>query len=75
MLVKWPPTMIGECFGIAYLEDHSGGDNRGDTQLHQSTPVTGQHHTEPVQGVRSVGGDNAVKRHLTHDQEDHQSQL
>jgi hypothetical protein len=63
------------CCGTAYLEDHAGGDDGGDTQLHQSSTVTGKHHTEPVQGVRGVGGDNAVKRHLTHDQEDHQSQL
>lgn len=57
------------------LEDHAGGDDRGDTQLHQSTPVTGQHHTKPVQGVRRVGGDDTVQRHLTHDQEDEKSQL
>lgn len=62
-------------YGITHLENHAGGDDRGDTQLHQSTPVAGQHHTEPVQRVRGVGRDNAVKRHLTHDQEDHQSQL
>ena len=60
---------------IAYLENHAGGDDRGDTQLHQSTTVTGQHHTKPVQGVRSVGGDDTVQRHLTHDQEDEESQL
>lgn len=37
-----------------YLENHAGGDNRGDTQLHQGTTVTGQHHTQPVQGIRGV---------------------
>lgn len=58
-----------------YLENHAGGDDGGDTQFHQSTPVTGQHHTQPVQRVRGVGGDNAVQRHLTHDQEDQQGQL
>lgn len=60
---------------ITYLEDHAGGDDRGDTQFHQSTTVTGQHHTEPVQGVRGVGGDDTIERHLAHDQEDKQSQL
>ena len=58
-----------------YLENHAGGDDGGDTQFHQSTPVTGQHHTQPVQRIRGVGGDNAVQRHLTHDQENQQGQL
>jgi len=31
-----------------HLEDHSRGDNWGDTQLHECTSVTGKHHTEPV---------------------------
>ena len=41
-------------FWFTYLEDHAGGDDGGNTQLHQRTPVTGQHHTQPVQGVGSV---------------------
>jgi hypothetical protein len=48
-------TQSWEIVEFAYLEDHAGGDDRGDTQLHESTTVTGQHHAEPVQGVRSVG--------------------
>lgn len=60
---------------IAYLEDHAGGDDGSDTQLHKSTTVTGQHHTQPVQGVRGVGGHDTVKGHLAHDQEDQESQL
>lgn len=30
------------------LENHSGGDNWGDSQFHQSTSVTCQHHSQPV---------------------------
>lgn len=59
----------------AYLEDHAGGDDRGDTQLHQSTTVTGQHHTKPVERIGSVRGDNTIQRHLTHDKEDEQGEL
>jgi hypothetical protein len=55
-MVNFLVTQISiDSWFIAYLEDHAGGDDRGDTQLHESTTVTGQHHTEPVQGVRSVG--------------------
>lgn len=53
-----------------YLEDHAGGNDRSGAQLHQSSSVTGQHHTEPVDWIGGVRGDNAIKRHLAHDQED-----
>lgn len=56
------------------LEDHARGDDGCDTQLHQSSSVTGQDHTQPVEGVRVVGRDNAVKGHLAHDQEDEKCQ-
>lgn len=56
------------------LEDHAGGDDGGNTQLHQRSPVTGHHHTQPVERVRGVRGDNAVQRHLAHDQEDQERQ-
>ena len=36
------------------LENHARGNDGGDTQLHQSTSVTGHHHSEPVQRVRGV---------------------
>jgi len=36
------------------LEDHSRGDNRGDTQFHQSPSVTRHHHSQPVYGIRTV---------------------
>ena len=52
-----------DCFsgGIkTYLEDHAGGDDGGNTQFHQCSSVTGQHHTQPVQGIRSVRGDNTI---------------
>lgn len=65
---------LPECMET-YLEDHAGGDDGGNTQFHQRTPVTGQHHTQPIQGIRSIGGDNAIQRHLTHNQEDQQGQL
>ena len=34
-----------------YLEDHSGGYNGRRAQLHQGSPVTGQHHTQPVNWI------------------------
>lgn len=43
-----------------YLENHAGGDNGGDTQFHEGSPVTGQHHTKPVKGIRGVRGDNTI---------------
>jgi hypothetical protein len=36
------------------LEDHTGGDDRSDTEFHESTAVTGHHHSEPVQRVGGV---------------------
>lgn len=54
------------------LEDHARGDDGRDTKLHKRTTVTGHHHAQPVERVRGVGGDNAVKGHLAHDQEDEQ---
>lgn len=65
---------IDEVGSSKELEDHSGGDNWGDTQLHESTSVGGHHHTEPVERIRGIRGDNAVKWHLGHDQEDHEGQ-
>lgn len=56
------------------LEDHARGDDGSDTQLHECTSVTGHHHTQPVERVGGVRGDNAVQRHLAHDQEDQQRQ-
>ena len=56
------------------LEDHAGGDDGGNTQLHQRTSVTGHHHTQPVERVGGIRGDNAVQRHLAHDQEDEERQ-
>ena len=59
----------------SYLEDHARRDNGRDAQLHQRTAVAGQHHAQPVHRVRGVGGDDAVERHLAHDQEDQERQL
>lgn len=56
------------------LEDHTGGDDGGDTQLHQRTSVTRNDHSQPVEGIRVVGGNNAVERHLAHDEEDEEGQ-
>jgi hypothetical protein len=36
------------------LEDHAGGDNGSDTEFHESTTVTGHHHSEPVKRVGGV---------------------
>ena len=36
------------------LEDHAGGDDRSDTEFHESTAVTGHHHSEPVERVGGV---------------------
>jgi len=49
-----------------YLEDHARRYDGRRSQLHQGSSVTCQHHPEPVQWIRVVGGDNAVKWHLTH---------
>ena len=65
---------VNEVGASEELEDHAGGDDGGDTQLHQRSPVTGHHHTQPVERVRGVRGDNAVQGHLAHDQEDQQRQ-
>jgi hypothetical protein len=56
------------------LEDHAGGDDGRDTQLHQRSPVTGHHHTQPVERIRSVRRHNTVERHLAHHQEDEESE-
>jgi hypothetical protein len=58
-----------------YLENHSRRDNGRDTQFHQCTTVTGQHHTEPVKRIGSVRGHDTVQGHLAHNQEDQQGQL
>ena len=42
------------------LEDHAGGDDGGDTQLHQGSSVTRHHHTQPVERIRGIRRHNAV---------------
>ena len=76
------PSVQNQCAHIhktwetaTYLEHHAGGDDRGNTQFHQRTPITGKHHTQPVQRIRSVGRDDTIQGHLAHDQEDQESQL
>lgn len=66
--------VVGSMGGL-YLKDHAGGDDGSDTQLHQRSSITGQHHTEPVQRIRGVRRHDTVQRHLAHHQEDQQSQL
>lgn len=39
---------------LAHLEDHAGGNDGGDAQLHEGTSVTGHHHSEPVERVGGV---------------------
>lgn len=56
------------------LEDHARGDDRGDSQFHQRSSVTGHHHTQPVQRIRVVGRHDAVQGHLAHDEEDEEGQ-
>jgi hypothetical protein len=36
------------------LHDHARGDDRGDTEFHQGTPVGGEDGSEPVERVRRV---------------------
>jgi hypothetical protein len=52
------------------LENHTRRDNGRNTQFHERSPVTGHHHTQPVQRVRGIRGHNSVQRHLAHHQED-----
>lgn len=51
------------------LENHTGGDNRGNTQFHQGSTVTRHHHPQPVYRIGAVRGHNAIQWHLAHDQE------
>jgi hypothetical protein len=54
----------------SYLEHHPGGNDRRYTEFHKCSTIRSHHHSYPVKRIRAVGGDNAVERHLAHDQED-----
>jgi hypothetical protein len=55
MFVRTTFSRVIACGHVsAHLEDHAGGDDGGDTQLHEGTSVTGHHHSEPVERVRGV---------------------
>ena len=55
------------------LHDHTGGDNGGDTKLHQGTTVGSHDSSEPVKRVGGVGRHDSVERNLGADKEDEQS--
>lgn len=42
------------------LHDHTRCDNRGDTQLHEGSPVGSENDTHPVEGIRRVRGHDTV---------------
>lgn len=52
------------------LHDETGGDDGRDTQLHEGSPVGGQDDTDPVEGIRGVGGHDAEEGDLAAHQED-----
>jgi hypothetical protein len=54
------------------LHYHTGGDDRGDTQLHQGTTVGGKDDTHPVERVGPAPHLDAVQWNLTAHQEDEQ---
>lgn len=65
--------MTSHC--AAYLENHAGRDDGSCTKLHQCSSITGQHHTQPVDGIRGIRGHDAVEGHLAHDQKDEEGAL
>ena len=50
------------------LHDHAGGDDWGDTELHECSLVGGKDNAEPVKGVSAFLTDGSVERDLTADQ-------
>lgn len=50
------------------LEDHSRRYNGCSAQFHQGSPVRGEHHAQPIEGIRLVTAHDAIERHLTCDQ-------
>jgi hypothetical protein len=54
------------------LHDHSGGDNGGDTELHEGSPVRGEDDTEPVKRISILRRENSKERNLTEHQENKQ---
>ena len=52
------------------LHDHSGSNDRGNTELHKSTAIGSDDDTQPIQRVRRVRRHDPVKRDLGAHQED-----
>lgn len=52
------------------LHDHSGCQDRGDTEFHQRSSVTCENDSHPVQRVGGIRGHDSVEGYLGHDQED-----
>jgi hypothetical protein len=46
------------------LHDHSGGDDRRDTELHECSSIWGEDDTHPVERVGGVGGHDTVEWYL-----------
>jgi hypothetical protein len=63
---------VDELSSCEELHDHARGDDRGDTELHEGTPVGGEDSSEPVERVGRVGRHDTVKGHLGADEEDEQ---
>lgn len=66
---------INELRASQELENHARRDNGRNAQLHERSSVRGKHHTQPVQRIGAVRGNDAVKRHLTHHEEDEKRDL
>ena len=52
------------------LHDEARGDNGGDAQLHEGSPVGSQDDSDPVEGISRVGGHDAKEWDLAAHQED-----
>ena len=55
-----------------HLHNHSRGDDGGDTQLHEGSPVGSENNTEPVERIRILRRQDSKERDLTEHKEDEQ---
>lgn len=54
------------------LDNHSRGDDGGNSEFHEGSAVGGENGAHPEEGVSGLGADDSVERDLTGDQVDQQ---
>ena len=66
-------TYLNQTCTSKHLHNHTGCNDRRDTQLHDGSTVGGQNDTHPVERIRGLGRLNTIDGDLATDKENKQS--